>query len=222
MSSLATLKTYIKRDLKRTDKDTEITQGINDMINWVSLQIPHGNYKFQSYISTIVGREDYALPTNLVHLIHPVKFLDGSAATDWGFPLEYLTKEEYDLREPNPNRTSPSTGKPTGYTIYSRSILLTPIPDSANYILEIDWAKRVNALSADGDTPDLGAEWDEVLKQGCLERVYAGMGMLQESQYWAGLYRDQFGHPINLCEKLLDAERDREIPAVGQVKFNQL
>lgn len=222
MSAISALKTYIKRDFKRTDKDTEIVQAINDAFLWIATIIPHGNYKYQSWIYTAVGREDYSLPSNLIHLIHPVKFLEGSAASDSGYPLERITKEEYDILEPNPNRTNPSTGKPIQYTVYSRSILVTPLPDSANYLLEIMWSKRPVSLSADADTPELGAEWDEVIKQIALDKLYAGMGMLQESSYWASLYRDPLWNPIGLLLNLINAERDREIPAVGEVRFNSL
>lgn len=169
------------------------------------------------------AQEDYPLPSTLIHLIHPVKYLEGSATGDSGYPLEHITKEEYDIRFPNPNRTSPTDkGKPSVYTIFSRSILLGPLPDNSSDLLEINWSKRATALSADSDTSDLGSEWDEVFKQGTLERVYAGMGMFEEANYWAGLYRDAEHNPIGFCKRLFDAEKDREIPAIGQVKFNQL
>lgn len=215
--------TYCRRDFKRTDKNTELTQAYNDMIFWVAALLPFGNYKFQSYISTVNAQEDYPLPSNLIHLIHPVRFLEGSGTNDHGWPLEHLTKEEYDLRFPNPNRTSPTDkGKPTVYTIFSRSILVGPLPDSANYLLEINWGKRATVLSADSDTPSIGSEWDEIFKYGTLERVHAGMGMTQEADYWASLYRDREGNPVGMCKRLYDAERDREGSAIGQVKFNPL
>lgn len=219
---LSDLIAYVKRDFKRTDKDTEVLKGINDTIYWLAAQLPLGNYKFQSWINTTVGAEDIQLPTNLMHLVHPIRLLKGATAADSGYPLEHLTKDEYDLLEPNPNRTGPSTGCPSAYTIWSRSILLTPIPDSAVYLIEINWSKRPTTLSADADLASLGAEWDEVIKQGTLERVYAGMGLLQESAYWASLYREQDHSPAGLCRRLIDAERDREGSALGQVRFNQL
>lgn len=214
--------TYVRRDFKRTDKDQEITDAYNAMIIWVASIIPHGNYKYQSYLTTVVGQEDYPLPSNLMHLIHPIRLLLGSGSSDSGFQLEHLTKEEYDRRQSNPNRSSPSTGRPGIYCIYSRSILLDSIPDLATYILEINWSKRPTTLSADSDTPALGSEWDEVLKWGVLERSYAGLGMLQEANYWASLYRDQAGNPIGLCKRLVDAEKDREMSAIGQVQNNCL
>lgn len=216
--------TYTKLDLKREDKDTEITQAYNDMIVWVAVQIPHGNYKFQSYVNTVVGVEDYALPPNIIHLLHPVRLLLGAGTTDSGFSLEHLTKEEYDIIEPNPNRSSPSTGRPGSYAVFSRSILLTPVPDRATYVLEINWTKRPTTLSADDDRPDLGSEWDEVLKWGTLERVYAGLGQWDESTLWGNKYHaiapNGDDMSVGMCKKLFDNERDSEDRHIGQVESN--
>lgn len=225
---LSSFVTYVKRDCKRTDKDTEIIDAFNDMIIWVAAQMPHGNYKYQSYIAVILRQEDYQLPSTMLHLIHPVKFLEGSSANDGGWPLEFKTKEQYDAMYPNPNRTSPTdVGAPKVYCVFSRSILLGPLPDAASVtrggLLEINWAKKPTTLSADADTHELGSEWDQVLKWGTLERVYAGMGMLEEANYWASLYRDATSAPLGLAKKLLDAEQNREQKdAVGQIAVNDL
>lgn len=224
---LSSFKTYVKRDFKRTDKDTEILDAYNAMIMWIAAQMPHGGYKFQSYISLVLRQEDYPLPSTLMHLMHPVKFLEGSGANDHGWPLEHVTKEEYDAEYPNPNRTTPTdTGKPSIYTVFSRSILVGPLPDAAvitrGGLLEINWGKRPTALSADADLADLGSEWDEVLKWGTLERLYAGMSMLEEANYWASMYRDAEQNPIGLCRRLFDAEKSRESNAVGKITPNNL
>ena len=220
---LSAFKTYVKRDFKRTDKDTELVQAYNDMIVWVAAQMPHGNYKFQSYVPTVIGQEDYPIPSNAIHLIHPVRLLLGTGSSDSGYSMDYLTKEEYDLREPNPNRTSPaSKGRPSAYTVFSRSILTTPIPDLATYLLEINWSKRPTAQSADADISSLGAEWDEVLKHGTLERLYEGLGMLSEAAYWGAKYKDAEGVPVGLCRSLFEIERDREEPLIGVVEPNWL
>lgn len=225
--TLSNFLTYCRRDFKRTDKNTELTQAYNDMVYWVALIMPHGNYKYQSYISLVAAQEDYPLPSNLIHLIHPVKFLEGSATNDYGHPLGQVSKEEYDAAYPNPNRTSPTDkGTPSIYTVFSRSILVGPLPDTAvvtrGGLLEINWSKRPTTQSADADETSLGAEWDEVLKHGTLERVYAGIGMMEEANYWASQYRDAAGEPVGLCRRLVDAERDREGRAVGQVCNNDL
>lgn len=214
--------TYIKRDFKRTDKDTEILNAYNEMIKWLSIKLPVGDYKYQSYVTTSVGIEDYELPAELLHLYHPAKLLLGTNSTDDGFPLHHITKAEYDIREPNPNRNNPQTSRPDSYTVWSRSILLTPIPDLATYIMEINWSKRPVAQSALTDVPQLGSEYDETLKQGTLERVYAGMGQIDMAAYWGSKYHDAKGEPSGILIDLLEEETAREGNAIGHVRPNAL
>ena len=223
---LSSFKTYVKYDFKRTDKDTELVQAYNDMIKWVSSQMPMGDYKFQSYVLTNAGVEDYELPCQMVHIIHPIKLIIGSGSSDTGYPMEHLSKLDYDKLEPNPNRNAPHVGRPVAYTIFSKSILVTPVPDVATYIIEIAWATRPTELSADAATPELGEEWDEVLKWGTLERLYAGMGLFDEAQYWGSKYHIMTPSgddiPAGLCKKLLQAETNRETINISQVAFNDL
>ena len=218
----------MKYDFKRTDKDTELVQATNDMIAWVAALMPMGNYKFQSYLSTVTGQEDYPLPTDLLHLYHPVRFLKGTTSADEGYDLIQLTKTEYDQREPNPNRTSPTTGTPTHYTIWSRQVLLTPIPDASTYLIEINRGKKPTTVANDADVHNLGSEWDPVLKVGVLERLYAGIGMVEEAAYWAAQYKEMtggptFGQPTGFCKTLFDRERDVEgVASVGLVQNHDL
>lgn len=216
------LMAYVKQDFARENEDTRILQGINDMILYIAEKIPHSNYKYQSFVNTIVGLEDYPLPPNILHLIHPIRLLDGTGTNDSGRPLNHITKEEYDALEPNPNRVNPATGKPTRYTIYSRSILLTPIPDKTTYLIEINWAKKPTALVNDSDLDSLGSEWDEVIKWGTLFRCFAGLGMYQEAEFWRSRYENANNDPVGNFKILLDSEREYEGSNIGVVKNNNL
>jgi hypothetical protein len=220
--TIAQLKAYIKYDFKRTDKDTEMLQAINDAIVDISTRMPHGAYKYQSYLPCVASQEDYPLPSTIIHLLHPVKLLEGSGTNDEGYPMERISKEEYDVLEINPNRTSPPTGQPTKYCIYSGSILLSPVPDVSTYLLELDWTKRPTVLTADGESPALGAEYDEVIKQMVMARLMRSIELYQEADYWRGMYEDPYGNAVGLLQRLLDIERDKEIIAIGQVENNDL
>lgn len=217
---------YVLLDLVRTDKNTQLIQGYNDMIMWVATHMPFGNYKFQSYVNTSIGVEDYPLPADLIHILHPIRFLEGSGTNDSGYEMNHLSKQEYDFKWPNPNRTSPPTDKPYDYCIYSRSILVGPVPDKITYLFEINWSKRVTDMSEDADVPSIGSEWDEIFKFGTLERVYAGMGQLDKANYWGGKYHriDQAGDdiPIGMCAKLFQNEEDREEKAINIIENNSL
>jgi len=219
---LSSFKTYVKYDFKRTDKDTELVQAYNDSIVHVSILIPNSVYKYQSYVATVTSREEYPIPATALHIIHPARLLDGSASSDSGTILEHIDKQTYDIRETNPNRTSPATGRPNAYTIFAGAYLLSPIPDKSTYLLEIDWTKKPTALSADADAPALGSEWDEVLKWMTLDRLFAGLGLYDEANYWRGKYEDSQGNPVGLLKRLLDIERDREGVTIGRVRNNSL
>lgn len=214
--------TYVKRDLKRNDKDTEIIRAYNDMLRWLGAKFPIGDYKFQSYVTTTEGVEDYELPIDLAHLLHPIRLLDGNNSSDNGAPLRRITKAEYDVMEPNPNRNNPSKGKPSHYTVYSRSILLTPIPDAVGYILEIPWSKRPATQAVLTDVHFFGVEYDETLKYGTLERVYEGLQQYDIAQYWAAKYKDPEGKPIGMLADLLRNEVSREGEAISVIRPNML
>ena len=219
----SSFKTYVKLDLKRTDKDTEITQAYNDSIIAVAVKMPHGAYKYTSYIATVNGQPDYPLPTTIIHLIHPIRLTEGNSASDSGWPLEHISKKEYDVLEPNPFRTSPdSKADPSKYTIHSGMILPYPIPDDATHLLEIDWTKVPTDQSGASDTPALPDYWREVLKQMTLSRVFQGLGLFQEAQYWRAMYEDGEGNPVGLYRDLLNVEKDKEGRIIGQVKNNSL
>ncbi len=213
---------YVLRDFKRTDKTTELVQAYNDMLRWLSAKMPIGDYKFTSYVTTSVGVEDYELPCNLLHLIHPIMILDGSQTNDSGYPMDHLTLDQYRNREPNPNRANPSTSKPQGYTIFSRSILLTPVPDKATYVMEIAWGKRSADQVVSSDVPSLGEEYDEILKWGTLERLYAGMQRYDEAVYWGSKFHDADDQPAGHLKTLLLAETAREGEAIGRIENNNL
>jgi len=219
--NIGSFKTYVKYDLKRTDKDTEIVQALNDAIVAVAVKIPHSAYKYQSYIATVAGQEDYALPSTIIHLMHPIRLIEGSGTNDTGWELDHLTKEEYDALEPNPNRTSPDDGSPISYCIFSNSILLDPIPDDVYYI-EINWSKRPTSISGDSESPSLGAEWDEVLKYMVLSRVCAGLGIYDSAQYWRSMYEDGEGNPVGMYRDLLKIEEDKEGIGIRQIQNNSL
>ena len=121
--------TYVTQTIKRTDKDTEVYQALNDTIKDIASRGQLHEYSFQAYTQTVVGQEDYTFPGDLLHIKHPIRLLEGNASGNTGWNLEKISKEKYDEYEPTPNRANPVCGRPLYYCIYANSILLTPIPD---------------------------------------------------------------------------------------------
>ncbi len=211
--------TYIKYDFKRDDKDTEIIQAYNDTIRHLSgLKALEGR-KFTSWIPTVVGREDYVLPSTLCHILHPIRIIEG-AALDNGYPLNKLSREEWSKRYPNPNITDTSAlskSMPVDYCVYENALHVGPVPDKATYYLEIDWARISTVQAANSDLQELGEDWEEVIKWGTLFRIYAGLGMDDESSKWLIFYQsEKMGYPY-----LMNKEDDNT-GAMGRTVYRDL
>ena len=178
---------YIQQTLKRTDKDTEIYQALNDTIADIASRGKFMDYSFQSYTQTVVGQVDYSLPTTLLQLQDPVRLLEGNASGDTGWNLVKVDKETFDEYEPTPYRTDPVCGRSIYYCIYANQILLTPIPDLV-YLLEINWGIVPAKLQQDIDASAFSSIWDEIVKFGVIFRMWEVLGMYQDAQYWQARY----------------------------------
>ena len=129
----------------------------------------------QIYRSTVVGREEYPFPEAAIRIAHPVRLIDLTNNTNnsgSSYPLRFITKDEYDTLEPNPNATTIVGSKPEKYCIWKNSILLTPIPDLV-YRLEINISQEATPLVDDLDQVIFSITWDETIKFGTLARLYA-------------------------------------------------
>jgi len=209
---------YVKYDFKRDDKDTEILQAYNDTLQNIANMAPFEGLKFQSYIPTVAGQEDYPLPSNKCHVIHPVRLIESASSTN-GWPLRKRSKQEFSEIYPNPNATGTSVarGKPSDYCIYSNSILIGKLPDLSTYLLELDWAKLRTSQDAGVDVHEMGEEWDEVIKFGVLMRLYAAMGFDDEAVKWKTFYEDPVvGFPLLLAKEKSQTE------TIGQVENREL
>jgi len=216
--------TYIKQDFKRDDKDTEMAQAYNDTIRHISNLNTLEGLSFTSYMFTVVGQEDYPLPTTdntamRVHVIHPLRIIE-STTLENGYSLNKLDRQDWTKMYINPNNadlTKMTKAMPTDYCIFSNAIHVGPVPDKATYVIEIDWAKLSDIQAAGSDYQPLGETWQEVIKWGTLFRLYAAMGMDSEASKYALLYKDQdFGYPY-----LVRMEGDRT-NKMGTVRNNLL
>jgi len=216
---------YVKRTFKRDDKDTEIYEALNDTIKDILGRHQFADYNFQSWVNTTLGQEDYTLPATLLHLRHPIRLIEGFATNNSGKTLKFYTKEEYDELEPNPNRVNPASGEPTGYAVYSNQILLYPIPDKATYIIEINWGEGHTDVELDSDSDEhrFGTHWDEVLKWGTLFRLFAGVGLYEEGEYWRKLYEGtEYGRNGGAVGRMIARESDKAAAGITNITNNSL
>ena len=190
-TTLADFRTMVLEVFKRDDKATELDRSINETYREMIAAVHPRKLKDQIYKICIIRREEYPLAENVLRILHPIRLIDMSSdvnnSSSHG-PLEFIDKVEYDRREPNPNAATITPGRPTAYTIWKNSILLTPIPDKA-YKMEVNIGGVGDALVAASDTSIFLPTWDETIKAGTLARLYLGIGLKEEADVWQSVYR---------------------------------
>ena len=187
--------TYVNRVFKRTDKVQETLDALNDVIKDATARHSFQILKRQAYVQTLDEHEDYPLPEEMLHLHHPVRLLEGTGSNKDGWPLQQIDKDTYDYYEPNPNRTDPQTGTPWAYCVWQNAILLTDIPGTQGYIIEINYGKKPTLPTSDtSDAHPFGVEWDETVRWGVLSRLFEGLGLDEEAQKWGAFY--ELGKPV--------------------------
>lgn len=178
---------------KRTDKTTELKRAINDTYFEMVAAVDPRKQKDQIYRTTVTGREEYPIPDTLLRINHPIRILEGDTNNaSSSYPLEFMSKAEYDFWEPYPNALTVIGGKPWGYCIWKNSILLTDVPDKSTYKLEINIGGEPSKMVADTDATIFSPTWDEVIKAGALARLYLGIELDDRVAVWQKIYRYGF------------------------------
>lgn len=206
MTTFANFQTMVLEVYKRTDKTTEVKRAINDAYMEMVACLDPRKQKDQIYRLTVVGREEYPIPDTTLRISHPVRLIDRTSGTNnssESFPLHFYTKDEYDVIQPNPNAASPVNGRPHGYTFWKNSILLTDLPDKV-YRLEINFGGEGVRMVGAGDGVIFSETWDETVKAGALSRLYAGIQLKDEADFWQTVYRFGFaGNEGNITGGLM-------------------
>lgn len=194
MSTRAQIITKVNAIFKRDDKATEVIDALNEAYFEMLGVIQYHKTSAQKWVNLVQGREEYAIPSDTLRINHPIRLIELTAQSDSGssYNMDFITKDEYDALEPNPNVTPASlvsTGKPTKYTVWKNCILLTPIPDSSTlYKIELNLGGEVAKLAADADIPVFSERWEETLKAGTLARLFALIELYERASYWQGIY----------------------------------
>lgn len=98
--------------------------------------------------------------------------------TGLNWPLTALEKGEYDALEA-------SSGRPTAYTVVGDQITLWPTPD-ASYPLSLRYWRLPQDMVADGDEPEIPAQYHDVLVAYAMQKAYARENDWQASSFWKG------------------------------------
>lgn len=183
------------RTFVRTNKTTELKEAINDTHREMVAALGWRKAEDQLYRQCVIGREEYPIPDLVLRVNHPVRIIEPGASNNssQSYPLEFLTKDEYDEVEPNPNADPSliSKGKPWAYTFFKNSILLTDIPDKA-YTMELNVGGEAELLVNDSDQVIFAPTWDETIAAGALARLYIGIGHHDTAAIHQKVYRYGF------------------------------
>lgn len=148
MTTFATMKARIEREMVRSDIDTEIAEAINSAISQYEVHSWWFNESITTTFSTVANQQAYSssdssdIPKFLG--IDEVRLTRSSNSL---LPLRRVTFPDLSQR----TSSTTTTGVPTLWTWYAERIHLFPIP-SGVWTIRVSGTKRGSDLSADGDT----------------------------------------------------------------------
>lgn len=183
---------YIKRQFKRTDKDTELYEAITDTIFDMKTRFYSEDLKIRSYSTALSTVGDYAMdiPTDFGHIIGEISMKDDSSEQSYP-PLRKISVENYDRIYPDRmlDVAERNTGVPQHFCIYGTKIYVGPCVDSTHYKFYINYTQEdETAISASSTTVPFCDRYREVVKAGTLMRINRDLEMYSEAEVWEMAY----------------------------------
>lgn len=197
---------------KRTDKNTEINDAINETLREMAAILEPRKLQDRRFMPMAIGQYEYALPDDVLAIQHPIRLVDPTEENTSGshYPMRHLTKTEYDRYEPFPEASSVNTAKPWAYTIWKNCILVTALPDKA-YRMYLNMGAETVELAADSDTMFLQDTFKETVKAGTLARMFALIKRYErDAAFWAGIYNKGYADDGGLLVGGLQALKKSE------------
>lgn len=176
--------TYLLREFKRTDKETEAYDAITDAVLEMRLRDPIEDFKVEAYTAagiTALGDYRVDLPTDFGLLMGNAKILDGNSSWE----LNKLTKTDFDEKYPDINETAALRQKPIDFCVFANQLLLGPVPDSTSYTYEIPYTTDLAAeiTSATTSVP-FTSRFREVLRDVALGKLYKLVRDFERAEYY--------------------------------------
>lgn len=202
----ASFLTYVKRQFKRTDKDTELYECITDTIIDMRLRMVAEDYSIVSTTlsadpSLAIGTYMLTLPTDFGHLAVDNVLIRDTASDDTYNPLDKISKAEYD-RTYAENYSSTAgdrlTGVPSCFALYGGKLYLGPSLDHANYEFKINYTTSgLTDITAGTTEVPFSTKYRRVLRDGALAGIYKMMENFDESSVWEAEYEKGLAKIIN-------------------------
>lgn len=187
---------YFLQVFKRTDKSTEFYTALADTImDMRSRMISEEALKVSSALSggATTGSYILTLPTDFGHLIGDVLVRD-TAADDVYLPLNRISKPDWDIRYNQALASSVGNrlnGTPLDYCIFADSIYIGPPVDKTTYEFKINYSlEDVPTYTSATATIPFCDQFREVVRAGCLQRMFREIANYPEADIWGAVYVD--------------------------------
>ncbi|MBU0572006.1 MAG: hypothetical protein KKC50_08210 [Candidatus Omnitrophica bacterium] len=179
---------YIIRDgLRRTDKDLEIYEALDDTLYDITTE----DFPFQSTSTSetiaLTGVGIYDFPITYSTIINDIKYVD---STGQGIILNKISKQQFDIDYSDYNETQFQPAEPIDYMIYGDKIYLAPFETSVTTEKIIIYGTEIaTKLTENDDEPQFADRWRELIKRGVLWRIWNGLGDTVKSDRNFQLYQ---------------------------------
>lgn len=160
------------------DYRTRVKSWLNEAQQRIARSLELRELLTSTSISATRDTSVYSLPTDFVRIAALLHEGDGT----W---LEYQTNPHHVLAI---NQSGDTTGVPTGYTLASGGLLLTPVPDNS-YTLTLAYYKRPTTLVDDTDVPLINADYYDLMVTYALSRAYRAEDDAEMSQFYMQEYQ---------------------------------
>lgn len=195
---------YVRRALKRTDKETEVFDALKDTIDEMRLRLIFPEDETDGDTTdTISALGDYriALEGDFGHFLSAVVIIDGN----FGYTLDKISKSEYDRRYTGFGTGASSRGRPKAFCIYGGNILVGPVPDKTTYVYKLSYsADDLASYDSDSVSIPFSDKYRELLRWGVLTKVFSDI-LKNDDQ--AAKFGTLFENRMKVIERRLDRNR---------------
>lgn len=177
---------YVIRTFKRTDKTTELYDAINESIAEIRRKIRTSREEKETTVTdsiTTLGEYKMDVESDFGMFVSDVFIRDSGD----GYYLTPISKAMFDNLYSKWGTDASERDRPRHYCLFAGQILVGPVPDSINYTYVISYTKENygTVTAATTSVPFTKLDYREILKHGCLWRLYA----LVENDDQAGKYK---------------------------------
>lgn len=183
---------YIKRQFKRTDKDTEIYDAATDTVIDMRLRMYSEKYKVRSASTSLSTVGDYAMavPDDFGHIIGQISFKDDTDEQTYP-PLKKISVEDFDRLYPDRmlDIAERNTGVPKHFCVYGEVIYVGPCIDKTTYKFYINYTEEdMEDIDGSTTTVPFTDQYREAVKAGTLMRIYRDLEVYAEADVWERIY----------------------------------